>query len=1000
MYPTPRFCLTLIILCLFLVSAVVAETYEGDDAGYGDFAPQSGDTSGGGGDGEIPEGDGGYGGFAPEGGGYGGLTPEEVQDYGSQLLDLRLWVVCWHPDRDEGINGDGLPDFVVGDSFRGYGYIEQDSESLPAIINNQDGNVAFPSVSASWLDETNPKNFRYEGSPWEGEGTGYPFHDYGCIPAIGSYHILNVFPTVDTIGLGFAINWAPLEGFFADKINVALNPEGTAYRQVELVYKFPLYGENGAYSRNIVWDENQQQCGVIGGDWLSEPSFDGVQCCGDDTIWHKNRQINFAANKQRPLSDSDDLSQRHSFCLYGKDLNGNVIPIIFTSSSYGQIGPYQCGETDFYPYDPKLVLDDNYDENVAEDSSDETSGETARRLAPYLFAEGGLTETDLGKWSDLAEKNPQVCTYSFDETSGDVYEWKTLAKGADLSEEQCTFLGGSWTGTKCCGTKYDYATEKYLDESFHDPSAVDAVVQNKACIAAAAVASGESKVVDLNGEEEGQAYELLSLGGNVYGCAVENPSVLGNDSYTEQLLLAETNKPACGIVKQVQQAFVCDPLEKKFQSVVSTYARETMGAPQQLLIADLPESLPLSSPPWDTAASAGCCFNNGCWNGEACAAELTSKITDVDGEEIHYTCYQGGWGNPLAEDFDWYYNTDVQDNSRAFCVQPSSCSCSTNPTDLTYCGEVGEDIAANGCTLEENFVVDDHLCESFQDASLPASRWTSRTKILALQLLQIAQSAGSTSYSIFCDDAEHALHNPSDVVSFTDDVNQFCVLRYQTATDQQVVVGTTFNTDELEETLFGTTGFIAQVFDDEISESSCNNALTASSSNDFGNFAACTGNTLWINPQLNAVLYSAESLSSVPTLDVAVGNAFLYDQYDALAALVDDQSEDIDPGHILGADVFDHMSSFDTFYLAVTPTTTTFGFEEEKYDGEISHENRFYTGVLYDSVTLDCDAVYEAYGLANLGAQVYCSSGQESMILEKSTSGSNYWQDLTAKLRW
>ena len=980
-------------MVLLSLSIVLAETYDGEDAGYGGFSAPPSDstdtTTGAGGD-EYT--------WGGQPGGTGDLNAADVASFGSQLLDLRLWVYCWHPERDGGVNGDGTAQFVVGDSARTYGYIRKDSDAMSALFpDDREGPDRFPQVSASWLDGTNPKNFRYEGAP----GTLYPFVQYGCIPAVGSYHILNVFQSADTgtQGLGFAIDYNSLDGFFAQKIDVTLPDGASAYKPAQLISKFPLYGENGAFSRNIIWDDNQQQCNVIGGNWLSKQGYGHTQCCGDDAIWHKNTPINFAVNKQRPISDGVDETKVHEFCLHGRDQEGNKIPIIFTSSSYGQVGPYTCGETGFYPYDPKLLIDDQYDESATD--------EVERRYAPFLFDEGGLTETDLGKWSDVAGNNPYVCTYHFDENAGDVYQWKTLAEGADMDQERCEKLGGAWTGSKCCGTKYDYDEQKYLDESFHDPTGEE--YERKTCIASDALSNGQTK--DVTGSDE-ITYNLLSSNGSVYGCMVPQINTVGTEYYSQTGLLQNTNIPACGIVKGgLSPTFVCDAATKKFWSVTDPYVKTTLGAGNSLLVTDLPDQLPVSSPPWDTSAGQGCCFNNGCWDGDSCVNEFTSHITaDANGNEIHYTCYQGTWGNPLEEDFDWFYNTDIQENSRAFCVQSLSCSCSTNPTDATYCGVVGDAVAANGCTLQQNFFTGDHLCESPLTASLN-SHWTSRTKLLAIQLLQFAQvSALGTRYTLFCDDAGHALNNPNSVLPFADDVNNFCVLRYTSSTGEHVVVGTTFNGDEdnpmnipLQDRLFGAQDFVGTVFKADLDEQDCQNALSSSSSAAFGVFTPCIGNKLWINPQLGAVLYSAETLTAMPGLDAASGNLFLNSYYAQLTTYIAAHEDALTPEHILGVDVFNHMGTFNRIYLAATPQQTIFGFEEEKYDGDVAHANRMYTAVVYDGVTLDCPEVYEAYALQVLGAQVFCgsdASSSQSFILEKSSSGSLYWGDLTAKLRW
>ena len=637
------------------------------------------------------------------------------------------------------------------------------------------------------------------------------------------------------------------------------------------------------------------------------------------------------------------------------------------------------------------------------------------------------------------------CSYSFEEKI-EKYQWKNVNEvgeefvGAfggplvDMDGELDTgrapesiceeFLGGIWTGNHCCGNKYAYPSNGYIDEYFSDPSPADQFPANHACIAAEAVQSGQQREIEstVTTNEDGDFVQnsFLSADGVVYGCNLETDDIpneyfLPNGDVPSNGLPSEDkiqNADACAVVYSNLEfsgggfAFVCD-------SIANTWLNTGDPIVQTERNADLSIENIHTSYSWDDPSqlSPACCFDNGCFDGEqgVCVPQHETKILNSgEANEEVYSCLAGSWGNPLDEDYDWFYNTNIEDESRTFCAEPFSCSCSTTSADDTYCGDDAVDdaiVRVDGCTMESNYFINDHYCEP----GTVSGQWTSRTKLLAIQLMQMA---GTNEYTLFCDDHANAL-NDQTMTDYlvADDINNLCVLRYNDG-QEHVVLGTTFNGDsdealttELEEGLFGSGGFIQAVGAD-IDDTECLDALTIHGTIP-ADFQPCaSASELWINAELGAAIYSAEGPLTLPTLNVAAGNDDLQDFYDEITTHLNDNIDAVED-EILEPEVFNNILEFNTVYLQETSATEyTFGVEEIRH--VIRHvpgmdENRYFTAIVYAGTTLNCDLVEEAYILQSLNGAgaVYCGTdGSNSFIFERSSSGSIFWKDLGAKLRW
>ncbi|MBI5073254.1 hypothetical protein HZA99_05545, partial [Candidatus Woesearchaeota archaeon] len=410
-----------------------------------------------------------------------------------------------------------------------------------------------------------------------------------------------------------------------------------------------------------------------------------------------------------------------------------------------------------------------------------------------------------------------------------------------------------------------------------------------------------------------------------------------------------------------------------------------------------------------------------CWDGTGCVDEYTEHdYTDATGDTTHYVCNNGDWGGGVETKYDWYNNTDAA--AIDYCVNPYSCVCSSNEDDDTFCAPEGDYYQA-GCTLTADFFKDDHFCEAInpQDTNgdgiiddADSSRWTSRTKFLAFQLMEIAKDKG-TDYTLFCDNYTDTLNNYVDVNAIAEDINSFCIL----SQDDAVTIGVTFNSDDNENPMTvdannllfeGSTAFVNQIIDnDDIDFSSCDNAINADQSiYRFGAFFSCNGATTqgWYNNVMNAFIYSKEGLTDysgtiLPYSDTAIGDdqTIFDDKKKEITDYIDSNTLENPAGDELNNDEanyfqgFDYVEDYNKIYYSENAGTTTVGFEDVKY--QEGYGNRYFLGVVYDGLNIDCNQVYAPYETT---WTIFCDS-TAGIVLERSPTGSAYWNSLTAAVR-
>ena len=243
----------------------------------------------------------------------------------------------------------------------------------------------------------------------------------------------------------------------------------------------------------------------------------------------------------------------------------------------------------------------------------------------------------------------------------------------------------------------------------------------------------------------------------------------------------------------------------------------------------------------------GCCPTNWCWNGTACVNsslwEENTSYPAIFAEKLFpnlvsgYRCIVGQWLYSEAK-YDWDHN-----NSR-FCPYNNQC----------YNGQTDKCIDSGSYT-------EDHYCWE--------GNWSSRTKFMAMQLLQFASDNSYSEYTMQCDNYENALNDFDLEYNYlvgasnggycgdTDCVNNFCILKYAEDKKEKVIIGTSFNN---ESNIYS---FLKNITN--TTETYCNNVI-----ND-GNFSACLNtdgkNYVWYNKNKSIVLYGKEPFTLNPPED-------------------------------------------------------------------------------------------------------------------------------------
>ncbi|MEK7814081.1 MAG: hypothetical protein AAB296_09995 [Candidatus Desantisbacteria bacterium] len=412
------------------------------------------------------------------------------------------------------------------------------------------------------------------------------------------------------------------------------------------------------------------------------------------------------------------------------------------------------------------------------------------------------------------------------------------------------------------------------------------------------------------------------------------PSLLGiTDYHTQQPLIQ--NKQHC----------FQDPSKFYFCSFNNTWGLS--GGQDRSHLSTIPGSFQNVQQPSE------CCSATSCWNGSLCIGNQANNPTS---QPINnYRCINGDWQPAQLK-----LTPDGQGSG--YCPEQSQCLVNPSPN------------ANPRCIQNTEFIDDsDNYCEN--------GNWTSRTKFVALQLIDISKTGN---FVVFCDTPENTLNNLNYLVQgqiagsivTTENTNNFCTLIF----NGKVLIGTSLNKPVADVTPFLSI----------IGVSNCNSALI----ND-GQYHACSGsNRVWYNQKLNSIIYSNQSFTIGTTDFLGTFINFINNPFDAIKNRIRATiQEPFDTSYL------NSLKRFSKLYISKSGSKET----------RASVEGRGFNNLIieYKNFNTDICSFIDEFNEKNrdAGSGIECSKdGNTYYVLAQGAQFTKInpdaiWNDLTSKLR-
>jgi len=581
-------------------------------------------------------------------------------------------------------------------------------------------------------------------------------------------------------------------------------------------------------------------------------------------------------------------------------------------------------------------------------------------------------------------------TWEYDLDNPDFKQACILAEDLGGSKLRQKPLGFGWTGTGCCSEQEDIPEPGETGETYNDPDQPGSNPnEGGACYDSEKIDNGLIGTVGLFTDNSAIVHQ-----GIFSGCTLpaDSPLFTLTDDLTQQPLV--TNFPVCTVFEEV--AYIPG------NNYYCSYTGEWQFTPQtgeRITKNKLLEST------YDTQLD--CCLPDECFDGRECIPNqvLDSSFTT----HFDYRCIDGDWVFQEPK-YNWNYGMV------GFCARPEQCL--VNPQGNPENNLIPETYYLNdpaqtpSCIDDTQFISDNYCSEG---------TWTSRTKYVALQLLDYAETYHPNDYELFCDNYENvlnfvsykALPNALAVENYIknsqcfdqDCVNQVCVLKYG---GDKVAFGTSLNArvnDRVKSFLLAL-GHLPTV---------CNNAIHDNGGD--GGFEQCgiaEGITnVWYSQALNSIIYLPEDdlNSRTPLQLLASTGHLLTGLFDELKDLVHEKEHIIQ----LPADFIDRTHLFDTIYVVSKDGAKYLGFvETDQVHLGLDVDPKLpisFIGLNYKPFVVTPEEGSDACKLIKdldptfTGICEYDPATQHLMMLRLSLTGSanptlEAWTDLTASLRF
>lgn len=499
---------------------------------------------------------------------------------------------------------------------------------------------------------------------------------------------------------------------------------------------------------------------------------------------------------------------------------------------------------------------------------------------------------------------------------------KTFTTDLDVKDQaSCQGAGLTWTGSLCCSEADD--PEEYYADS------------------AGGIGGCWNKQRILTGDAPTNIEGVVNINGAFYGCN-QNNSVLGlKDTHTGQQLVQ--NKAHC--FQDTNKFYFCS-LSNKW---------EIVNGQDRSHLSPVPESFV------NVQQLSGCCAATGCWDGQKCIENQRNKPNSQAISGLR--CVDGEWVEASLK-------FDPKGDTSGFCTQQSQCLVNPlgNPADNNQTGPGKNPV----CISEGQFMKDDY-CETGQ--------WTSRTKFVALQLIDIAKTSD---FVVFCDNPENTLNNLNYMVQgqlagglvTPENTNNFCTMIF----NDKVLIGTSLN-----KPVAGIEPFLKTIGIDN-----CNPALV----ND-GQYHACdSSGKAWYNQKLNSIIYSKQSFTMGATNFLDAFTSFIKNPFDTIKNKIKATiQEPFDTSYL------NSLNRFSKLYISKTGNKEIKGSVEGRgFKNMVIEYRNFNTNI--------CLSIDEFNGKnKDAGSGIECSAeGNTYYVLAQGTQFTKInpnaiWNDLTSKLR-
>lgn len=558
---------------------------------------------------------------------------------------------------------------------------------------------------------------------------------------------------------------------------------------------------------------------------------------------------------------------------------------------------------------------------------------------------------------------------------------------------------GKWVGPndlgECCGETTDPDADTPDSQEYFSKwiDSIDSVSNN---IDSACWASKPVTNLDIADKETNKS---LHYNGSFYGC----------DISPEYGSIKNTEHPAENIISQ--NIIAGQSCTNEGDDTLGYYYCSYAGTWKSVnkLKSDIVKRDP-------TVSSSECCPKDYCWNGTECidGSDPSATGPDYDNSNLRKKCILGEWQDVI--------------------LKPDQTG---NPYNAKECGIT----QCNYFDGSGNSCVEDGFWEAGYDYYCLQGNWTTRTAILANQLVSMAESASASEYTLFCDNYDRALNDlqyfevhrtpPAtaaryDIIGIEGDydyietANKFCVINYKDGLSYRTVVGASLNVPVND-----SSSSLLKIFEEseknnpqidtqleDFHYNYCDGAIARQGETKTDSFIGCNylhyvdgkdKAKMWYNAKNDMIIYSKEDINpSEPTL---------LDSFIRAIVSPINYIKGIFSGPDTASQDFISTSKFDRLYINKKGEKAIRGYVDEdaqqmsivyeniKTDvceiaGQFLHNNGILAG--YESDYMTCDL-----GFSENENIVYHIESRNSDIVGEAggIQSQVFWPDMTAKIR-